>query len=196
MDCDALARAAVEPGEPSYDAVLERFGPQILARGHVGGRAPVDRARLASIVFTSAAALADLEAIVHPVVQARARDVLRGHAATDDVVVIDLALLEDRFGQRHFRFDGVLVVDAPEDVALERLVRHRRMGPADARARMAAQPDRAELARAADCVVMNAGTLEELDERVERAWAWIEQLRAERRGAPRRGDAGSRRASG
>lgn len=66
MDADALAREVVEPGQPALNAVVERFGATLLTRE---GR--LDRAALGRIVFADAAALADLEAIVHPAVRPR-----------------------------------------------------------------------------------------------------------------------------
>ncbi len=181
VDADALARAALEPGTPAYAAVVARFGPSVLAEPPAApggpGAAPIDRGRLAAIVFSDPEALASLEAIVHPVVRRETEAVLAAHAGSDDVVVLDLPLLQARDGKPPYDLDGVLVVDAPEDLALERLVSARGMDPDDARARMAAQPDRLARIREADFVVTNLGTLEELGEMVDRAWQWIEGLR-------------------
>lgn len=186
VDADALARAALDPGTPASAAVLARFGPDVLASPPGGcggdGPAPIDRGRLAAIVFADPAALADLEAIVHPVVRRQMEAVLAAHAGSDDVVVLDLPLLRPRDGAVPYRLDGVLLVDAPEEVALERLVRDRHMDPADARARMAAQPGRLERARQADLVLMNLGTRGELEELADRAWSWIGGLRRARPG--------------
>jgi dephospho-CoA kinase len=73
----------------------------------------------------------------------------------------------------------VIVVDAPRDLVLERLVDRRQMDRADAEARIASQASRSERIDRADFVVMNTGTLEELGEMVERAWDWIGRLAAE-----------------
>lgn len=188
VDADALSRAALEPGTAAYAAVVARFGPSVLAPSPTGAdgpvAAPIDRRRLAGIVFADAAARADLEAIVHPVVRRGTEAVLAAHADGDDVVVLDLPLLAARDGRPPYRLDGVLVVDVPEDVALERLA-VRGMDPGDARARMAAQGDRFERIRQADFVIMNHGTRPELEEMVARAWDWIEGLRRERHRAGR-----------
>lgn len=184
VDADALARSALDPGTPAYAAVVARFGTDILATTAPGrgGDAPwpIDRGRLAALVFSDPVALAELEAIVHPVVRQAIEAVLAAHADGDDVVVLDLPLLRARDGAAPYRLDGVLVVDAPEEVALERLVRDRRMDPADARARMAAQPDRFERIRQADFVLVNLGTRAELEEMADRAWTWLEGLRRAR----------------
>ncbi len=199
VDADALARAALDPGGPGYGAVVARFGADVLvrtpgplpgpgagdpepARSPAGGPVPppIDRARLAAVVFHDPAALAALEAIVHPVVRRATDEVLAAHADSDDVIVLDLPLLRGPDGAPTARVDGVLVVDVPEEVALDRLVRHRHMDPDDARARMAAQGDRLARMRLADFVIENLGTRDELDAMVARAWAWIEDLRAGR----------------
>ena len=170
----ALADACGRPVELSRELEATTLGAGLLAGLAVGTWADAD-------------ALADLESIVHPVVRAQTEAVLRVHADTDDVVVLDLPLLAGRDGRRAYELDGVLVVDAPEDLALERLVRDRHMDPSDARARMAAQPGRPERLREADFVVMNLGSRAELEAMVARAWAWIARLRAERGGvAPAR----------
>lgn len=172
VDADALARAALEPGTAACQATLERFGPAILD----GTGAAIDRGKLARVVFADPVALADLEAIVHPVVRAGVEAAVAAHAASDDVVVLDLPLLTGDDGRPRHDVDGVLVVDVPEDVALERLVRARGMDPDDARARIAVQATRSERLRQADFVVTNVGTREELAATVERAWDWIGTL--------------------
>jgi dephospho-CoA kinase len=72
---------------------------------------------------------------------------------------------------------GVLVIDTPVDLAVERLVESRGMGRADAEARVAAQASRAERLAAADYVIVNMGSLEELALMVDRAWAWMQSLK-------------------
>jgi dephospho-CoA kinase len=190
VDADALARAALDPGTPAYAAVVARFGPSVLGPTRPGGDgsapAPIDRGRLAEVVFADPEALAALEAIVHPVVRRSTEAVLAAHVGSDDVVVLDLPLLRPRDGERPYGLDGVLVVDTPEEVALERLVAGRGMDPDDARSRMAVQGDRLARIRGADFVVRNLGTRAELEETVDRAWAWIEGLRR----APRERAAG------
>lgn len=161
IDADAIAREVVEPGRPGLAAVVERFGEEIL---DAGGR--LDRPRLAALVFGDAAARADLNTIVHPLVAAETAR--RAAAVPDDsVVVFDVPLLVEaaRSG-----YDVVVIVEAPEDVRLERLV-GRGMDPDDARRRMAAQASDAERRKVADVVVDNSGSEAELEAQVEGLWA-------------------------
>ncbi len=165
VDADRLAREVVGPGTAGLAAVLEEFGPAVRAAD-----GSLDRAALAAIVFADAGARRRLEAIVHPLVGARAHDLLgAAERAGADMVVYSVPLLVEN--GLAGGYDLVLVVDAPDDVRLDRLVRLRGMTEADARARMEAQAPRAERLAAADVVVSNDGTPAELAERVEAVWA-------------------------
>lgn len=170
VDADAISHAVIAPGTPGSSAVVERFGAGILDPD-----GSIDRRALAALVFADQAALRDLEAIVHPLVSVALRQEL-ATSAPDDVVVCVLPLLAETDARMRYGLDGVLVVDAPEDLALERLVHDRQMDEADARSRIAAQADRFARIAVADYVILNIGSLEELDEMTEGAWHWIERL--------------------
>lgn len=172
VDADLVAREVVEPGRPAYEAVVERFGGAVVERG-----GELDRAALARIVFSDPDARAALNAIVHPEVGAEIAARLASFAGSGRAVVLDVPLLVEASSRDRYRLDGVLVVDAPEDLALERLVEQRAMQRADAAARIAAQASRDERIAAADFVIMNMGSLAELDAMVARAWEWIVGLR-------------------
>lgn len=164
VDADRIARDVVAPGGPAHDALVARFGT-------------TDRPTIASIVFDDPSALADLNAIVHPAVGAEMTNRLAEHADTDDVVVLDLPLLVETGGRDRYPVAAVIVVDAPVDVAVERLVQQRGMAEPDARARIAAQATREERRAAADFVIDNGGSLEQLREEVDRCWSWMRSLR-------------------
>jgi dephospho-CoA kinase len=131
------------------------------------------------VVFAEPGARSDLEAIVHPYVESRIRDVLTEYAGSDQIVVVDVALLAERGGRARYGLDGVIVVDADEATCLERLLRDRDMDEAHARLRMSAQMDRFERLGVADFVVLNIGSLAELDAMVAEAWSWMLGLRDE-----------------
>ena len=173
VDSDLLAREAVEPGTSGYRQVVEHFGPDVVGEGGY-----LDRARLAAVVFADSDALADLNAIVHPEVGRLMLERVAERSATDDVVVLDVPLLIEAGGRERFGVAGVLVVDAPVELAVERLVRDRGMSREDAERRIAAQVGRGARLAAADFVIVNTGTLEELEEMVSRAWEWMKALRA------------------
>ena len=163
VDADRLAREAVAPGTPGLRAVVDRFGPAVVA-----GDGSLDRQALAGVVFDDAAALADLNAIVHPPVRAAIADRLAELATTDALVVLEIPLLVE--SGRSYGESAIIVVDCPEEVALRRLVEDRGMDEADARRRMAAQAPREQRLAVADVVVDNGGTLEDLRAQVDALW--------------------------
>lgn len=171
LDTDAIAREVVSPRGGAYAGVVDRFGPAVVA-----GDGTIDRGALAGVVFSDAGALADLNALTHPAIAAVVDDRLGALAATDTVVVLEVPLLTEAAGLRR-RCDVVVAVDCPEDVAVERLVDQRGMAEADARARVAAQATRDQRLAIADRIIGNGGSLEHLEEEVERTWRWLEELR-------------------
>ncbi|OPG01623.1 dephospho-CoA kinase [Streptomyces sp. GKU 895] len=182
IDADRIAREVVAPGTPGLAAVVEAFGPGVLAED--GG---LDRPRLGSIVFADPEKLAVLNSIVHPLVGARSR-ALESAADDNAVVVHDVPLLTEN-GLAPL-YDVVVVVDAAPETQLDRLVRLRGMTEDDARARMAAQATREKRREIADIVIDNDVPLDDLRRRV--ADVWDELVRRAR--APR-ADEGSPRTS-
>ena len=169
IDADAIVREVQAPGTPVLAAMVERFGPAILAADGT-----LDRQAVADVVFTDDAALADLNAIVHPAVGAEIARRLEAEAATDHVVILDVPLLVES-GRSDLA--AMIVVDVDPAVAVERLVEHRGFRADDAWARIARQVSREDRLAKADLVVDNSGSLADLDAEVDRAWSWIESLR-------------------
>jgi dephospho-CoA kinase len=158
VDADALAREVVEPGTPGLDAVVDEFGSDVLTDD---GR--LDRSKVGALVFADPSRRAALEAIVHPLVRARATEIEEA-APAGVLVVHDIPLLVET-GQAT-SFDAVVVVDVPEEVQVERAVRERGWTEAEARARVEAQASRADRLAAATHVVENSGDVEDLRQRV------------------------------
>ena len=162
VDADVIARQVVEPGTPGLDRVVKAFGPGILDDD---GR--LDRPKLGAIVFQDPAQRDVLNSIVHPLVREVAGAMVSG-AGPGDIVVQDIPLLVETGQGGNFHL--VVVVDAPDDVRLQRMVEFRRMSTEDALARMASQATRAERNAAADVVLDNSGTREELLAAVDALW--------------------------
>ncbi|WP_030743137.1 dephospho-CoA kinase [Streptomyces sp. NRRL S-31] len=162
IDADRIAREVVAPGTPGLAAVVEAFGPDVLAAD-----GSLDRPRLGSIVFADPEKLAVLNSIVHPLVRTRSRE-LESAAAEDAVVVHDVPLLTEN-GLAPL-YDVVIVVDASPGTQLDRLVRLRGMTEEDARARMAAQATREQRREIADVLIDNDVPLDALRERVAELW--------------------------
>ncbi|MDR1078288.1 MAG: dephospho-CoA kinase [Propionibacteriaceae bacterium] len=169
IDYDQLSHQVVEPGGAGWAAVRERFGD-----GLIGPDQAIDRAGLGRLVFADATARADLEAIVHPLVTARAaalEAVARAGGAA--AVVHDIPLLVET--GRQGRFDLVLVVLAPLATRLDRLVRGRGLTLEQARRRIMAQADDAAHRAVADRLFDGGGAVADLRHQVT---AWFEDWRA------------------
>ncbi|GAA3055444.1 dephospho-CoA kinase [Streptomyces roseofulvus] len=171
IDADRIAREVVEPGTPGLAAVVAAFGEDVLT-----AEGALDRPKLGSIVFADPERLATLNAIVHPLVGARSAE-LEGAARPGDVVIHDVPLLTEN-GLAPL-YDLVVVVDASPETRLDRLVRLRGMAADEARARMAAQADRAARLEIADLVIDNDGPLDALEPRVRKVWEELARRAAE-----------------
>lgn len=176
INADEVARRVVEPGQPGYKEVLSRFGSEILMADKT-----LNRQALAEIVFQDPRAREDLEAIVHPLVGETILSELAelvAHERSGQVVILEIPLLAEQAkgrGKQGVKWPvrAIIVVDVPESVALERLVRYRGMDPEDAHHRMAAQASRESRLALADYVIDNSGNLEDLKQKVDDAWIWI-----------------------
>lgn len=163
FDADSLAREAVAPGTPALDAIIERFGADVLAPG-----GELDREALASLVFADPAARRDLEAIVHPEVRRLFAEGCERYADTDSVVVFSAPLLVET--GMHTAFHVLMVVWTSVDSQVARLMRGRAMSEEQIRARIAAQAPLEEKVAVADVLIDNEGSLEDLERRVDDAW--------------------------
>jgi dephospho-CoA kinase len=163
IDADQLARDVVAQGTEGLRAVVEEFGPGVLTEDGA-----LDRPAMATLVFADQAARRRLEGIVHPRVFAEIQR-LEAAAPEGALVVHDIPLLAES-GRSH-TFDAVLVVDAPPEVQVERMVAERGWTREEAEARMRAQASREERLALATHVVDNSGSLEELRRRVEEVYA-------------------------
>ncbi len=183
IDADALARQAVAPGSPGLAAVAQQFGEQAL-----DAAGALDRSAMRALVFSDPAARRRLEAIVHPeVARLRGLEERRLEAEGARIVVHDIPLLFEVGAERGL--DLIVLVDAPEEVRLQRLIQDRGLPEAEARAMIAAQQPAAEKRSRADILIDNDGTPAQLAARAEGAWEQI-RARAESR------EAGQRDASG
>jgi dephospho-CoA kinase len=173
VDSDVVAREVVAAGSAGLAAVEAAFGPEV-----IGPDGELDRVRVAAIVFADPDARARLNGIVHPRVRERAAELVR--AAGPDAIVVQAVPLLVEVGLAH-AFDVVVVVDVDPEVAVQRLVHSRGMDEADARARVAAQADRATRLAAADIVIDNSGDRDAVRARVAELWAELTKRQKELR---------------
>jgi dephospho-CoA kinase len=165
VDADKVGHAVLAPGGEAFAAVAERW-PSVVV-DEAGGPV-IDRARLATIVFADRAELAALEALTHPHIAARIEALVAG--APDGVTAVEMPLIDPPLPWHR------LVVLAPTPLRYRRAV-ERGMDPEDVTRRMQAQPDLDEWRAAADSVIDNDGTFEDLEAAVDRWWtAWIDAI--------------------
>jgi dephospho-CoA kinase len=158
IDTDAVAREVVALGEPGLAAVAAEFGPRVLLPS-----GELNRPALRSLVFADDAKRAKLESILHPLIRSRTRAKLAELTAPYALVAVPL-LVETSFGEL---VDRVLVVDCPESLQLERLMRRDAIPKPEALAMLRAQVDRATRLKAAHDIIDNGGTTEATRRQVE-----------------------------
>jgi dephospho-CoA kinase len=155
IDTDVIAREVVEPGQPALAQVVETFGPEVLG---TDGR--LDRRRLRERIFADPEAKRRLESILHPAIRAEMERQSRAAGGAYQVLVIPL-LTE---GKRRDHVDRVLLVDAPEELQIQRLIGRDGVSHEQAQASLNAQATRADRLAIADDVVRNTGRLDDLRE--------------------------------
>ncbi|MBM7388232.1 dephospho-CoA kinase [Clavibacter michiganensis] len=166
IDADRLAREVVEPGTPALAEIARRFGPGVIAPD-----GSLDRPALGAVVFQDPDARRDLEAITHPAVRAlsAARMAAAGEADADAVVVYDIPLLVE--SGRVDEFDRIVVVHAPREERIRRLVELRGMSPEEAERRIASQAADEDRLAVADVVVDSGVSLASTLAQTDRLWA-------------------------
>lgn len=169
VDADELSRRAVDPGTPAHSAIAAEWGEQVMEPD--GG---LDRAALRRIVFADPAARERLEQIVHPAVAGLREELYReAEARGERIVVADIPLLFE-VGLVD-EFDVVVLVDAPEEVRLARLVGDRGLDPVEAQRMIAAQMSSALKRARADYVIENSGELPAVKLRAREVWEELER---------------------
>jgi dephospho-CoA kinase len=164
IDADAIVRDLQRPGTPVLQAIVDRFGPEM-----VGADGNLDRGTLRARILARPEDRKLLEAIVHPAVEAERQRLLVGAATgMDGIVVNDIPLLFEAMDPS--RFDAVVLVDAPEPVRRSRLRVERGLQPGEAEAMIRAQMPAAKKRERADFVIENDATQEALRDRAWLVW--------------------------
>lgn len=170
-DADVAARQVVEPGEPALAEIVARFGA-----GSLDAEGRLDRAAMRARVFADPSARKALESILHPRIRLWLESACRD--AAGPYVVAAIPLLAEGGGRAAYPWlDRILVVDVPEPVQQQRLMRRDGTDAALAARMIAAQATRAQRLALADDVIINDGPLCALDEAVGRLDARYRGLR-------------------
>jgi dephospho-CoA kinase len=164
IDADALSHRVISKGAPGYQPVLDTFGKWLL-----GPDGQINRTKLGHLVFADTDALKQLEDIIHPHVS-QAIDILTKRASQPVIVIEAIKLLESELRSR---CDTVWVTDAPQQVQVERLMRKRGMSQEDALQRVQVQSAQKEKLAAANVIITNNGSYDDLWKQVSEAWKQI-----------------------
>lgn len=170
FDADVIARELVAAGRPALAEIRRRFGQSVILPD-----GSLDRAALGSLVFSDAQAREDLNAILHPKIFAELRRRL-AELEPEKVGVVEAALLVESapWQSGELDLDALVVVASEESQQLLRATRQRGMTEAEALRRVQSQAENAERAAAADFVVDNTGTLQDLERSFEKVWQQLE----------------------
>lgn len=165
VDADQIVRDVQSPGSEVLARIADTFGAEVIAPDGT-----LDRAALGARVFGDDAALASLNAIVHPAVRAESarRFAAAFEADADAVVVYDVPLLVE--ARVDDPWDLIVVADAPAALRERRLVELRGMEAAQAKARIAAQVSDEQRRAVADVLIDTTGTLEGTRSQVDALW--------------------------
>jgi dephospho-CoA kinase len=173
ISADDLGRQLMEPGTPVFNAIVERFGPEVVG---VDGR--LNRPELARLAF-SEGRVEELNAIIHPATIARQAELAEAIFAEepDAVIVVESALIfETKFGAGwRERFDKMILVSAPDELKVTRFVARSGGGErpkleAEARRRLARMISDDVKAAECDFVIRNEGSLASLRSQVIEVW--------------------------
>ncbi len=169
IDADQIVRELQQPGAEVYTKMVETFGNEVVAPDKT-----LDRAAIATKVFSDATLLKTLNELVHPIVRRVMNERVESFRGTTKVVVLDIPLLVENPREG---LDGVLVVDLDVEIAIKRLIEQRNMKAEDARARVAKQATREQRLAIAGHVIDNSGDRDQLAKNVDVAWSWIISLK-------------------
>jgi dephospho-CoA kinase len=164
VDADALSHRTYAKGAPGYQPVIDNFGKWLVNR-----EGEIDRSKLGNLVFNDPDAMAQLEAIVHPLVR-QATEVLIKRSIQPVVAIEAIKLLE---GDLRKMCDSIWVTNAPEDVQVERLMRKRGMNRDQAAERTHMQSAQSAKVAVANIVITNTGSYDALWKQVNAAWREI-----------------------
>ncbi len=172
IDSDLLSREVVEPGSRGLAEVVERFGAGVLAAD-----GSLDRQALGEIIFADDEARNDLNGIIHPEIRRRRAELIA--SAPEDAIVISVIPLLVEGGLKD-DFEGVIVIDVPREIQIDRLKARNGLDDGQAQARVAAQASRAERLAAATWIIENSGSYNQLRAQVEMVWDALAKKARER----------------
>lgn len=170
IDADRLVADLYRPGEAGYDAIVQRYGAEVLRED-----GQIDRPKLSSVALASPESAAELNALIHPLViaeQGRLIDAMSSESDEDRIVIVEATLLLESGGRQ--RFDRIIVVDVDPETQLAR-AEARGLDREEAARRMARQMPRDERLRHADYVIDNSGNEKEAERQTRKIFSELKK---------------------
>ena len=164
IDSDQLARQVVERGTPGFDQIVAQFGDEILKNGDL------DRAALASLIFTDPKKRFELEQITHPLIRQEFAKSIKS-LPEDAIVVNQIPLLVE--SKHDYKFDYIVTVSTSEEIRVARLLK-RGLTKDQITKRIQAQATDSEREVIADLIIKNEKSQEELFTQVEKLWELLQ----------------------
>jgi dephospho-CoA kinase len=174
IDADQIVKELQQPGQIVYSEMVKHFGRDILNEDQT-----LNRQAIAGVVFSDKDSLRRLNEIVHPPVNKEIRSRIREQADSENLLVLDIPLLVEGIiagGPPRYVVSGILVVDTPSEISIQRLIEHRGFTEEDARSRINAQVAREKRLEVADFVIDNTVTLDALEPQITSAMSWAMNL--------------------
>jgi len=172
IDADQIARQVVAPGTAGLAAIVETFGSDLLQED-----GSLNRGKLGEQVFGDELKRLALNAIVHPLVKLQTKEILSA-LPEDAIAIYNVPLLVE--ANVDYNFDLIVTVEAPEDEQVKRMLKHRGLTEAEARARISAQAKPVERAAVADVILNSNQDINLLLRDADELWRDIERKAAEK----------------
>jgi dephospho-CoA kinase len=166
LDADQISRQLLSKEGEGYGPVIEHFGSDIL---YEDGQ--INRERLADIVFANKDELQVLNSITHPLVAKKMLDGVLELSSENAVIILDIPLLAENPNRDAYGIEKIIVVDAPLELCVKRLVQYRNMSVDDAVHRIEHQASREDRVKIADYLISNAGSIDDLTHRVKEVYS-------------------------
>lgn len=166
IDADQLAREVVAPGSRGIEQIKQTFGAEVLSAD-----GSLDRPKLAALIFSDELKRSALNAIVHPLVKERTKQIL-SELPANAIAIYNVPLLVE--AKVDHEFDFIVTVEAPEDEQVKRLLKHRGMTESEARARISSQAKPVERASIADVILNSNQDINLLLRDADALWQVIE----------------------
>ncbi|MFM1566486.1 MAG: dephospho-CoA kinase [SAR86 cluster bacterium] len=158
VDADVASRTVVEPGKPALKEIEDHFGSGIIT-----AEGKLDRNNLREIIATDPEERKWLESVTHPKIGEQITKEISESTSVYTLFVAPL-LLETNSQEMCSR---VVVVDVPKDVQIRRTAKRDKVSPNQVEQMVAAQMEREKRLEKADDVLLNSGTIEDLEKQVE-----------------------------